>query len=548
MTEDEDKKLQDESPPKKKKMPSERSLANLKPFVKGEERTREAGRKGKMKQTQAIRNRKTLAALATDMLKSPLPMKAKQTLGIQYKDIDENDLTTQAAIIAGQIQSAIKGNTAAFSALIELQSGEEQKAAESARRQSGPYHIDLDIVADVFHPMIRAVRTRAFREFVLPGGRGSGKSSVASCGILEILKNNPDAHALVVRKVSNTLKDSVYAQLLWAINKTDQDEEWEKLKSPMEIRLKKTGQTIYFRGADSPDKIKSIKPPFGYIACVWFEELDQFAGPEEIRNIEQSAIRGGDLSWVFKTFNPPKSQNNWANEYVRTPKDGRMVVTSTYKDVPADWLGETFLLEAEHLKKVNPTAYENEYEGKANGAGGNVFTDMEIRKITDEEVATFDCIFQGVDWGLAPDPYVFVRLHYDAMRETIYFISEITGRGLRNSQTAQMIVDAGFDDFPMTCDSAEKKSVLDYRDLCLNAKPAIKGPGSVEYGMKWLCGRHLVIDPERTPMVFAEFTKYEFERDKEGNLISGYPDKDNHTIDATRYALERYCNKRYTTA
>ena len=100
----------------------------------------------------------------------------------------------------------------------------------------------------------------------------------------------------------------------------------------------------------------------------------------------------------------------------------------------------------------------------------------------------------------------------------------------------------------MTCDSAEKKSTLDYKDMGFNALNARKGPGSVEYGMKWLAGRTIVIDPARTPTVAEEFTQYEFDRDKEGNLISGYPDKNNHTIDATRYALERYCNKRYENA
>lgn len=525
-----------------------RDTSNLKPFRKGDPRASAAGKKGRAAQRKSMRQVKTLSQLVNRMLATELPEPAKNSLMAQFKGVDESDMTTQAAIVAGQIQSAIRGNTVAFSALMAIQEREQEKIIEAQKISDKPYHIDLDIVADTFHPVMRAIRNHSHQEFVLDGGRGSTKSSFFGGSIIEVLRNNPNVHALVVRKVGNTLKDSVYAQIKWAIGMQECEELFDEKKNPLEIRLKSTGQTIYFRGADKPEKIKSIKPEFGYIGVLWFEELDQFSGPEEVRNITQSAIRGGEKAWIFKSFNPPKSQNNWANEYVRVPKENMMVHHSTYLDVPREWLGQPFIDEAEHLKAVNPDAYEHEYMGVANGTGGLVFTNIEIRTITDDEIATMDRIFQGVDWGLAPDPYAFVRLHYDDMRETVYFIDEFVERGLRNVQTAEEIQKRGYDDFEMTCDSAEKKSVLDYRDLGLNAKPAHKGPGSVEYGMKWLAGRKIVIDPARTPIVYDEFTKYEFDRDREGNIISGYPDHDNHTIDATRYALERYCNKRYNNA
>ena len=93
----------------------------------------------------------------------------------------------------------------------------------------------------------------------------------------------------------------------------------------MEIEYIPTGQKIYFRGADDPGKIKSIKPQFGYIGIVWFEELDQYHGPEAIRNIEQSVIRGGDIAYIFKSFNPPQTANNWANKYVKIPKSSQQL-------------------------------------------------------------------------------------------------------------------------------------------------------------------------------------------------------------------------------
>lgn len=428
---------------------------------------------------------------------------------------------------------------------------EEQAKAEEAARSAGEYHMDLDVIADVFHPMIRDIRRGKHTEYILPGGRGSTKSSGISCIIPELLKNHPDMHALVLRKVGNTIKDSVYAQLKWGISKLGLDSDFKFKTSPFEITYKPTGQKIYFRGADDPLKIKSIKPEFGYIGIVWFEELDQFAGPEEIRNIQQSAIRGGDKAYRFKSFNPPRSKNNWANEYTEEAQEkdpDALVVHSTYKDVPEDWLGEQFINDAEHLKEINPAAYDNEYMGVANGNGGNVFGFIEEREITDEEIACFDRIYQGVDWGWFPDPFAFVRVHYDAARETIYFIDEYGANKKKNSETAAEIKQRGYDDYTITCDSAEKKSTSDYRDEGLPARDAIKGPGSVEYSMKWLQGKKLVFDPQRTPEARKEFKKYEYDRDKDGNIISGYPDRDNHYIDATRYATETLWRRRGNSA
>lgn len=425
---------------------------------------------------------------------------------------------------------------------------EQQRIAEKARLQE-VYHLDLSVVPDVFHRMIRDIRAKKHSEYILPGGRGSMKSSTVSLIIPELIKNNPNMHALILRKVGNTIKDSVYAQMKWALDKLNLSEEFACKVSPMEITYKATGQKIYFRGADDPLKIKSIKPEFGYIGIVWFEELDQFAGPEEIRNIQQSAIRGGNEAYKFKSFNPPRSKNNWANEYTTQAKEkdeSAMVQHSTYLDlgIEQEWLGDMFLKDAEHLKETNPDAYDNEYLGHANGNGGNVFEYIEERTITDEEISHFDRIYQGVDWGWMPDKYAFVRLYYDAARETIYFIDEMYENKKSNEWTAGEIKRRGYDDYEITCDSAEPKSVTDYRDYGLAARSAIKGPGSIEYSMKWWQRRKLVFDPARTPNARDEFKKYEYERDKDGNIISGYPDKDNHLIDASRYATERLWMRR----
>ena len=387
------------------------------------------------------------------------------------------------------------------------------------------------VAHDVFH--------HGHTHYDFSGGRGSLKSSTVSVLVPLLLINNPGTHALVLRKVANTIRDSVYAQYMWAIGELGMAAFWEAKVSPMELIYKPTGQKIMFRGADDPMKIKSIKVPFGYIAVTHFEEKDQFAGRAEIRNILQSTMRGGSVFWNFESYNPPISRDNWANKDSLEERADRLCHKSTYLQAPPEWLGQQFLDEAEHLKETDERAYQHEYLGIPVGTGGNVFDNLELREITDEEISYFDRIYQGVDWGWFPDPFAFIRLHYDRARETIFLIDEIYQNKLTNEASGGLIKKRNYIDAYITCDSAEPKSTADYRALGLPAKEAVKGPGSVDYGMKWLQRRKIVIDRRRTPNAYNEFVNYEYERNKDGDIISGYPDENNHLIDATRYALER---------
>ena len=394
-------------------------------------------------------------------------------------------------------------------------------------------------IGPAFYDVAHDVFLHGHTHYDFSGGRGSLKSSTVSVLVPLLLINNPGTHALVLRKVANTIRDSVYAQYIWAIGELGMAAYWEAKVSPMELIYKPTGQKIMFRGADDPMKIKSIKVPFGYIAVTHFEEKDQFAGRAEIRSITQSTMRGGPVFWNFESYNPPISRDNWANKDSLEEWPDRLCHKSTYLQAPAEWLGEQFFAEAEHLKAVDERAYQHEYLGIPVGTGGNVFDNLELREITDEEMSHFDHIYQGVDYGWFPDPFAFIRLHYDRARETIYLMDEIYQNKLTNEASGNIIIKRGYKDAYITCDSAEPKSVADYRAMGLPAKAAVKGPGSVDYGMKWLQRRKIVIDRKRTPNAYNEFVNYEYDRNKDGDIISGYPDANNHLIDATRYAVER---------
>lgn len=400
-------------------------------------------------------------------------------------------------------------------------------------------HIRMsEMLAPVFYDFAKDVMRHGHTHYDIRGGRGSLKSSTVSLLVPQLLIANPNTHALVLRKVANTLRDSVFNQYMWAIAELGMAGLWYAKVSPMEIIYRPTGQKIMFRGADDPMKIKSIKVPFGYIAVTHFEEKDQFSGRAEIRTILQSTMRGGDKFWNFESYNPPISRDNWANIDSAEDKPNRLCHISTYLDAPKSWLGEEFLNEAEYLKQTDERAYQHEYLGLPVGTGGNVFDKLELREITDDEIKRFDRIYQGIDFGWYPDPFCFIRIYYDVARETLYLIDEHYVNKMSNEDNAVWIRDRHYNDFPITCDSAEPKSIADLRASGLDARNAIKGPGSVEYGMKWLQRRKIVIDKRRTPNAYKEIVGYEYERNKDGEIISGYPDKNNHAIDAIRYGME----------
>lgn len=498
--------------------------------------SQEEAKKGGINSGIARRNKKTMAQLAKLMLNSQLDEQSKKRVQKMCGDVMDEDATVASMIMAGQIQSAMKGNTKAFIALTEL--SDKANAGGNEER----YRLPAEVIGKAFVDINRQIKPNI--EYVFEGGRGGLKSSFVAFKIVELIKNNPQMHACITRQVAGTLKDSVYANMKWAINELGLMEEFECKVSPLEIKYIKTGQTIYFRGLDDETKLKSIKPEFGYIGILWKEEKDQMKGDAQERSVNQSVLRGGDESYDFSSYNPPKSKSNWVNRIKLVPNPKRVIHHSSYLEAPAEWLGQKFIDDAAHLKEINPEAYEHEYMGVPNGDGGNVFEYLEIRDITDEEISRMDRIFAGVDFGWYPDAFCYLRTYYDSAREKIYLIDELYVNKWSNSKTADWIKKKGYDDYTMICDSAEPKSVNDFRDAGLPARGAIKGPGSIEYGFKFLQTKTLVIDPKRTPNAYKEITEYEYDRDKEGNVISGYPDGNDHAISALRYAYEPLFNRR----
>ncbi len=395
------------------------------------------------------------------------------------------------------------------------------------------------LIAPSFYALHRDVQAHAHTHYLLFGGRGSCKSTFTAIEILLLIKKNPDCHALVLRKIAATVRDSVYSQYIWAAEILGVLHEFEQKLSPPELVYKATGQRILFRGADDRAKIKSLKMPFGYIGITHFEEKDQFESRAELRTILQSTMRGGRVFWNFETCNPPQRPAHWANTDALNTRRSCVVHRSDYRSVPVEWLGEQFFAEAEMLKNQCEEEYRHEYLGEAVGIGASVFTNVSAEKIASEKRGQFDRIYMGCDWGYFPDPFVFVKTHYDSARRILYIFDEICVQRKSNADTADLCRQkgAGLKEV-LWADSAEPKSIADFKSSGILCRAAGKGAGSVPYSMKWLASlAKIVIDPYTCPESAREFMLYEHLRDREGNVTEGYPDRDNHCIDAVRYAL-----------
>lgn len=409
-----------------------------------------------------------------------------------------------------------------------------------------------DLIAPCYYDLHWDILDGKHTYYDLFGGRGSAKSSDISVeivwGMMNDAQNGEFTNAVIFRKYAVTLRESVYEQIQWAIDSLEVSDLWEAKVSPLQFIYKPTGQKIIFRGLDKAKKTKSIKASKGYFKYLWFEELDEFAGMEEIRTVQQSVLRGGSKFVVFKSFNPPISRTNWANAYVAEPREDSYRLHTDYTMIPVEWLGQQFINDAEHLKATNERAYNHEYLGLAVGLGTNIFELLDIRTITDDEINKYQSIYQGQDWGWFPDPKAFIRVAYVPNKEQVILLDELGGCKIRNAEMARQIKEKGYDDYSICCGVDEEESIIDFRDAGLPARKAIVTPGSRKYTFEWLQCRTIVIDPARTPKAYNEIISYEHEVDGNGEVIADYPDGNDHWIDSLRYSISPIAMRRGESA
>ena len=407
-------------------------------------------------------------------------------------------------------------------------------------------------VPEVYRDYLIDYLEDSFSEYVMKGGRGSVKSSVA--GLMVVLKViNGEGNALCIRRHKITLRDSCYADIQVTIERLNLNEEFSAKLSPMEITHIPTGLTIYFRGLDDPTKIKSIRPKKGNFVVLWVEEANEVEGKAKIRNVQQSVGRGlgGRLSTII-TYNPDESPDNWANKAYEYNKDEDIAVLhTTYLQVPKEWLGELFIKNALKLKETDLDAYRNEYLGEIVTSKGTIFKNVKPLKSGME----FDRsrLYRGIDFGYSDDPTSYTVWAYDKKLHAIYLAFEFYGHGVSLEELAEEVLKEHQEvmkswskrtSFALRvyCDNSEPRSRDTLRKLGVRgAESCTKGPDSVRHGIKWLQGLTGIYIPEDTN-TYREFKGYTKPKNKNGEYLNVYPDKDNHTIDSTRYGLQDVIN------
>lgn len=412
-----------------------------------------------------------------------------------------------------------------------------------------------DIITDEFRPFWVASKHKKHLRYVLKGGRGSGKSFTIPMRIMMDIMEYP-VSAIGIRKVQNTILKSVYANFKGAANAMGVRHLFRFVDSRLEITYQPRGNKIYFTGADDPEKIKSIKDADFPLAIAWFEELAEFKTEDEVTIIENSILREElegrftsdsdrkikypfDYSFYY-SYNPPKRKQSWVNKKYESAflDKNTFVHHSTYLGNPH--LSKKFVEEAENVKARNERKYRWEYLGEAIGSGVVPFDNLQFREITDDEYNNFDNIRNAVDFGYATDPLAFVRWHYDKKKNGIYAMDEYYGQKISNRELAKWLKSRGYDNDEIFADSAEPKSIAELKGEhgIKRVKGVKKGPDSVEYGEQWLDDLDFIcIDPKRTPNLAREFENIDYQVDKDGNPKPRLEDKDNHTIDSTRYAF-----------
>ena len=400
-----------------------------------------------------------------------------------------------------------------------------------------------NLIPPKFHDVWRASKSKDILNVVCSGGRGSGKSSNVAHIITQLLMRYP-VNAVGIRKIDNTLEQSIYEQMKWAINEQQVTHLFKFNKSPLRITYLPRGNYMVFRGAQYPERIKSLKDSRFPFAVAWVEELAEFRTEEEVTTITNSLLRGeldeGLQYKFFFTYNPPKRKQSWVNKKYGTQfvSENTFVHHSTYLDNP--FIAKEFIKEAEETKKKNEMKYRWEYMGEAIGSGITPFNNLQFREITDEEVANFDNIRNGNDFGYATDANAFVRVHYDKKKNGIYIFDELYKHQLSNRRLAEWLKGRGYDNDVIFADCSEPKSIAELQnDFGISKIRGVKkGPDSVEFGERWLDDLDFIcIDPKRTPKTAFEFENIDYQTDRDGNPKPRLIDKDNHSIDAVRYAM-----------
>lgn len=386
---------------------------------------------------------------------------------------------------------------------------------------------------------------------VCKGSRASKKSKTTALWLIFNMMNNPEANALVVRKVYRTLHDSCFTELKWAVARFGVSHLWDFSVSPLKAVYRPTGQVILFRGMDDPLKLASVTVEHGFLCWVWIEEAYEIMNEEDFDLIDES-IRGEIPDTLYKqltlTFNP-WNERHWIKKRFYDPveeaiKSGRepdseiMAKTTDYRC--NEWLDPADSNFFERMKKNNPRRYQVAGLGNWGIVDGLVYENWKEELFTLEQIrkehGDLESAF-GLDFGYTQDPSaVFVGFITKEARR-IYVWDEMYKKGMSNRAIFEEVTKMGYGKERIVADSAEPKSIDELRDYGLRVKRAQKGRDSVNNGIQFIQDYEIIVNP-RCVNFLTEISNYTFAKDRFGTIQNEPIDDFNHLMDAMRYALE----------
>ncbi|MCY1602110.1 PBSX family phage terminase large subunit [Staphylococcus pettenkoferi] len=380
---------------------------------------------------------------------------------------------------------------------------------------------------------------------VVKGSRGSKKSKTTALNFIFRIMQYSWSNLLVVRRFSNTNKQSTYTDLRWATNRLGVKHLFKFNDSLPEITYKPTGQKILFRGLDDPLKITSITVENGILCWAWFEEAYQIETFDKFSTVVES-IRGSvDDPEFFKqitiTFNP-WSERHWLKQVFfdeDTKLNNTFSYTTTYR--VNEWLDDVDIARYEDLYRTNPRRARIVCDGDWGVAEGLVFENFEVKefdwvkKLKDKQV-----VAHGSDFGFTQDPTTLVSTIVDTQNKELWIYDEHYQRGMLTDEVYQMYIDKGLKNAEIVADSAEKRLITEIKRKGIsNIKPSVKGQGSIMQGVQFIQGFKIYVHPSCEHTI-EELNTYTFDQDKDGNWLNKPIDENNHILDALRYSLEKF--------
>lgn len=378
------------------------------------------------------------------------------------------------------------------------------------------------------------------------GGASSGKSYfIAQRVVADTLQ---ERNTLILRNVARTIRGSCWNEVTKAINFMGLKPFFSISKTEMLITCIQNGCQILFSGLDDTEKIKSITPAKGVLTDIWIEEATEVAR-DDFKQLEKRLRGKSDhQKRITLSFNPIFLEHwlyreffgGWTDGATEYKSDGLSILKTTYKD-------NRFLTEDDRLALENEKDpyYREVYSlGNWGVLGDVIFRNWRVDDLS-ELKKTADKLYFGLDFGFSSDPCAGAKLHYDRAHKRIYILDEIYERGLTNTALAPILREFCGNNY-ITCDSAEPKSIKELQNMGVRALGAKKGPDSVMHGIQWLQGHEIIID-SKCQNAKNEFQLYQWKKDKDGNSLRVPEDRNNHLIDAIRYAIESESTARYAS-